>query len=115
MMKNRFSLKMFSLYKCPFHLAVGSKLDVAFVLCLSTFSYCEQVTGEQEDSLIPGGPLRGLSFVYDCSFSIYIPLKNESAFGEPCGSPVVYGPPCKMPRGSDFFCFFLCVYVGKED
>lgn len=84
---------------------------MAFVLCLSTFSDCEQVTGKQEDSLIPAGPLRGLSFVYDWSFSIYIPLKNESAFGEHYGFPVVYGPPSRMPRGSDFFSFFLCVCV----
>lgn len=73
------------MYKCPFHLTVGSKLCMAFALCLSSFSHCEQVTGEQEDSLIPEGSLRGLSLVCDWGFSICILLKNKAAPGEPPG------------------------------
>lgn len=56
---------------------------MAFALCLSSFSHCEQVTGEQEDSLIPEGPLRDLSLVCDWGFSICILLKNKKASGEP--------------------------------
>lgn len=58
---------------------------MAFALCLSSFSHCEQVTGEQEDSLIPEGSLRGLSLVCDWGFSICILLKNKAASGEPPG------------------------------